>query len=214
MASDIWWWAHARPVRCAAGQVQWKSVLLLVLLVAIAVVPAARAARQGPSTDFSSYAKVRPRVFHGRNKREISSTREADLKHADLLTVGLMIDGVERLLDLRLNTDLIPVGYQQRHQEGGTYKVHTPSKVELCHYQGSIRGVPGSWAAVSTCRGLRGTIFDGENSHHVQPEEGSLESPHYLYKQSDLIANKTCGYQGTAHQVVDREHRLHKRSPR
>jgi len=52
-----------------------------------------------------------------------------DLEHADVLTVGFNVDGVERVLDLRLNTDLIPVGYQQRHQHRGTYKVHTPSKV-------------------------------------------------------------------------------------
>lgn len=52
-----------------------------------------------------------------------------DIEHADVLTVGFNVDGVERVLDLRLNTDLIPVGYQQRHQHRGTYKVHTPSKV-------------------------------------------------------------------------------------
>lgn len=52
-----------------------------------------------------------------------------DIEHADVLTVGFNVDGVERVLDLRLNTDLIPVGYQERHQHRGTYKVHTPSKV-------------------------------------------------------------------------------------
>lgn len=46
-----------------------------------------------------------------------------------MLTVGFNVDGVERVLDLRLNTDLIPVGYQQLHQHRGTYEVHTPSKV-------------------------------------------------------------------------------------
>ena len=46
-----------------------------------------------------------------------------------MLVVGLELDGVKRTLDLRLNSDLIPVGYQQRHQHQGTYKVYTPSKV-------------------------------------------------------------------------------------
>lgn len=64
---------------------------------------------------------------------------------------------------------------------------------ELCHYQGSIRGVPGSWVAVSTCNGLKGVIFDGENLHHIQPENESLDASHYLYRQSDLTANHTCG---------------------
>jgi len=52
-----------------------------------------------------------------------------DTEHADVLTVGLSVDGVERILDLRLNTDLIPVGYQQRYQRRGTYEVHSPSRV-------------------------------------------------------------------------------------
>jgi len=52
-----------------------------------------------------------------------------DTEHADVLTVGLSVDGVERMLDLRLNTDLIPVGYQQRYQRRGTYEVHSPSRV-------------------------------------------------------------------------------------
>lgn len=52
-----------------------------------------------------------------------------DVEYADVLVVGLELDGVKRTLDLRLNSDLIPIGYQQRHQHRGTYKVYTPSKV-------------------------------------------------------------------------------------
>lgn len=56
-----------------------------------------------------------------------------------MLTVAFNVDGVERVLDLRLNTDLIPVGYQQLHQHRGTYKVHTPSKVVSTVWASSIR---------------------------------------------------------------------------
>lgn len=53
-----------------------------------------------------------------------------DVEHADVLVIGFELDGVKRTLDLRLNSDLIPVGYyQQRHQHQGMYKVHTPSKI-------------------------------------------------------------------------------------
>ncbi|KYN00635.1 Disintegrin and metalloproteinase domain-containing protein 12, partial [Cyphomyrmex costatus] len=177
----------------------------------------------GPSSDFSRHTLVRPRVYHSRTKRQISSTKEnpkkfedkelealldedqSDHEHADVLTVGFNVDGVERVLDLRLNTDLIPVGYQQLHQHRGTYKVHTPSKVELCHYQGSVRDIPSSWVALSTCRGLRGVIFDGENLHYIHPEDENLDSTHYLYKHSDLTANNTCGYEDTPlHVLPDR----------
>lgn len=30
----------------------------------------------GPSSDFSGHSRVRPRVFHGRTKRQITSTKE------------------------------------------------------------------------------------------------------------------------------------------
>ncbi|KYN19797.1 Disintegrin and metalloproteinase domain-containing protein 12 [Trachymyrmex cornetzi] len=63
---------------------------------------------------------------------------------------------------------------------------------ELCHYQGSVRDVPSSWVALSTCRGLRGVIFDGENLHYIHPEDENLDSTHYLYKHSDLTTNDTC----------------------
>ncbi|XP_031843091.1 disintegrin and metalloproteinase domain-containing protein meltrin isoform X2 [Nomia melanderi] len=179
--------------------VLWKLVLVLVVVVILSGV---YAESQGPSPDFGRHALVRPRIYHGRTKRQISTTKENDIDHADVLTVGFELNGVKRILDLRLNTDLVPVGYQQRHQHEGTYKVHTPSKVELCHYQGSVRDVPGSWVALSTCRGLRGVIFDGENLHHIHPETESLDSDHYVYKHSDFIGNHTCGYEGTPHHTL------------
>ncbi|EFN89537.1 ADAM 12 [Harpegnathos saltator] len=60
---------------------------------------------------------------------------------------------------------------------------------------------------LNTRLGLRGVIFDGENLHHIHPENESLDSDHYLYKHSDLIANHTCGYEGTPHHHVSaRDH--------
>lgn len=202
MLSDFW----CLNSRCTVGAVtvQCKLVLVLVLL---AILPDVHTENHGPSPDFSRHTLVRPRIYHGRTRRQISSTKENDVEHADVLVVGLELDGVKRTLDLRLNSDLIPVGYQQRHQHQGTYKVYTPSKVELCHYQGSVRDLPGSWVALSTCRGLRGVVFDGESLHHIQPEQESLDSRHYVYKHSDLVANHTCGYEGTSHHVLDREQR-------
>ena len=202
MLSDIW--CSNSLCTVSGATVQCKLVLVLVLL---AVLPDVYTESHGPSPDFSRHTLVRPRVYHGRTRRHISSTKENDVEHADVLTVAFELDGVQRVLDLRLNTDLIPVGYQQRHQHRGTYVVHTPSKVELCHYQGSVRDVPGSWVAVSTCRGLRGVVFDGENLHHIHPEQESLDSQHYVYKHSDLVANHTCGYEGTPHHVLGYEHR-------
>lgn len=201
MASDIWCYSSSATRCLYSDSVQWKSVLVWVLLV-ITTLPAVLSQNQGPSTDFSRHQIIRPKIYHARHKREISSTKENDIEHVDVLSVHYELDGVERILDLRLNKDLIPYGYQQRHQHKGTYKVHTPTKVELCHYQGGIRDVPGSWAAISTCNGLQGVIYDGIDLHHLHPEIETLNSKHYIYKHKDLIGNRTCGYEGTPHDFL------------
>ena len=41
------------------------------------------------------------------------------------------------------------------------------SEVELCHYTGSVRGAKGSWAALSTCEGIEGVLYDGATMHHI-----------------------------------------------
>ena len=203
MPRDTWCWTF----RSTLAGVTLRCELVLILVLVVAILPDVYTESHGPSPDFSRHALVRPRIYHGRTRRQISSTKENDIEHADVLTVGFELDGVERVLDLRLNADLIPVGYQQRHQHRGGYREHTSSKDELCHYQGSVRDVPGSWVALSTCRGLRGVVFDGENLHHIHPERESLDSDHYVYKQSDLVANHSCGYEGTPHHVLGHEHR-------
>lgn len=75
-------------------------------------------------------------------------------------------------------------------------------EVELCQYQGTLRGVPESWAALSTCRkGLSGIIFDGKELHYIESasdaHDKGFDDLHFMYKHSDLVeTNKTCGYEG------------------
>ena len=77
------------------------------------------------------------------------------------------------------------------------------SEVELCHYTGSLRGAKGSWAALSTCDGIEGVLYDGATMHHIarleQPELASdLENPHYVYSEHHLKeTNHTCGFHDT-----------------
>ena len=77
------------------------------------------------------------------------------------------------------------------------------SEVELCHYTGSLRGAKGSWAALSTCDGIEGVLYDGSTMHHIarleQPELAShLENPHYVYSETHLKeTNHTCGFHDT-----------------
>ncbi|CAD6244570.1 GSCOCG00013395001-RA-CDS [Cotesia congregata] len=199
MASDIWRSSDASRTSIVSfwcsELILWRFIVLMWSLSFFVNTALARDINihHGPSVEFSAHKLVKPRLFHGRSKREIFHTRENEHKHADIITVGFEIDGVKRILDLRLNTDLIPVGFKQRTQHKGGYKTEVPDKHEICHYQGSVRGIPDSWVAISTCYGLKGVIFDGENMHHIHPEYETIESNHYLYKHSDLLNNYTCG---------------------
>ncbi|XP_017779843.1 PREDICTED: disintegrin and metalloproteinase domain-containing protein 9 isoform X2 [Nicrophorus vespilloides] len=151
-----------------------------------------------PATEFTKHALVKPRIYHGREKRQISSTREEDGGHTHHITVDYDLDGRKFVLDLRLNRDLIPKGYFQRYQQNGKHVIDKPTDdVDLCHYKGTARGLPGSWAAISTCEDrVRGVVFDGHDMHYIENDDRFED--HLLYKHSDFVggANKTCGFHG------------------
>ncbi|XP_073969535.1 uncharacterized protein isoform X3 [Rhodnius prolixus] len=178
-----------------------------------------------PSPDFARHQIIRPRVYHAREKREISSSRKekGTLEYIHDVTVVLELNGKPAIVDLSLNRELLPKNYFVKTQENGSHVVHRrdPSEIELCQYQGNIRGIPTSWAALSTCSGIRGVIHDGETLHYIEKSDTNLSDisgEHFVYKHDDLLTNNTCGYEGTPHDVMESVHRLNtanrvKRSP-
>ena len=71
--------------------------------------------------------------------------------------------------------------------QDGSSVVERPEDVELCHYQGSLRGVPSSWAAVSTCDGhVSGALFDGKQMHFVENDNNGT---HFHYREEDRVQN-------------------------
>ncbi|KAH9634883.1 hypothetical protein HF086_017182, partial [Spodoptera exigua] len=129
-----------------------------------------------PALDFNKHRLVQPTVHHGRTRREISTTRDTSGVHHPEVTVTVPIDGQDYVLDLRLNLDLVTDNHVLRYQKNGKTVLHKPKKedIDLCQYSGTVRGKPGSWVAVSTCHGVRGTIFDGERMRYIEPAEGKL----------------------------------------
>lgn len=178
--------------------------------------------RLHPSSDFRRHTIVKPRFYHGREKREISTTRpETGKEHLHDLKIEINIAGKQQVLELQLNRELLTGNYFQRHQENGMHKIHRPSKeeVELCQYQGNLQGVSNSWAAVSTCNGLRGVVFDGQELHYLEPKQNqqikNSDKSHdlgeiYHYMHSDIHEhNHSCGYEGTPHNALHNEHISH-----
>nr|XP_046225134.1 disintegrin and metalloproteinase domain-containing protein 11 isoform X3 [Oncorhynchus gorbuscha] len=96
--------------------------------------------------------------------------------------------GKSFILDLVLNHNLLSSDYVERHfdDEG------RPSQNmggEHCYYHGRLRGVPGSWVALSTCHGLRGMFSDGNFSYGIEPvlnTGGEKQNDHVVYRMADL----------------------------
>ncbi|XP_037134056.1 disintegrin and metalloproteinase domain-containing protein 11-like [Syngnathus acus] len=88
--------------------------------------------------------------------------------------------GSSFILDLELNHHLLSTDYVERHfEEDGQ-----PSQMkggEHCYYHGRLRGLPRSWVAVSTCRGLWGMFSDGNVSYGIEPAGGG-EADHVVYR--------------------------------
>ncbi|CAH1405789.1 unnamed protein product [Nezara viridula] len=117
----------------------------------------------------------------------------------------MRIDGKEQQIDLHLNKELLPKGHFLRTEHRGEPKIWRPEphETELCHYQGSIKGIADSWVALSTCDGISGVIFDGKEMKYI---EKGKDGDHLLFSHNDLKKNLTCGFEGTSHEVLENIH--------
>lgn len=76
--------------------------------------------------------------------------------------------GTSFILDLELNHNLLSTDYVERHfDEHGRPSENMGG--EHCYYHGRVRGINGSWAALSTCHGLQGMFCDGNFSYGIEP---------------------------------------------
>lgn len=194
--------------RIAWGTFQMGAVSLRLLFLAAITSLIVQSAGHLPARDFHSHRVISPRLYHGRHKREIDSTHDANEEgsHIHHLTVGWDVDGEDYILDLKLNRELIPESYFEKYHHQGRSVVNKPNKneIELCHYTGTLRDRPNSWAALSTCDGgVEGVIYDGTVMHHVQkmgqPDlVPHIENPHYMYNHDHVSENnRTCGFHDT-----------------
>ncbi|XP_039767895.1 disintegrin and metalloproteinase domain-containing protein 33-like [Ornithorhynchus anatinus] len=88
---------------------------------------------------------------------------------------------------------LLAEGYTETHYtEEGLLVTLTPNHTDHCYYHGRVRGVPGSWVALSTCAGIRGLIVLSANaSYYVEPRrppEPGRPDEHRLLRAEGLPA--------------------------
>ncbi|KAI8045595.1 hypothetical protein M5D96_001777 [Drosophila gunungcola] len=158
--------------------------------------------------EFSTHTVIRPQVQHGRTKRSLLTTLDAtDGLHTPHISLSYTHEGKRVTIDLQRNDRLLPDSHFLRYQNssggadtaGHVVRNFTKTEVDLCHYQGHIRGQPDSVVALSTCEGaLDGIVFDGRQTYFIHPHvhgKGRLQDDHYLLRQADMHpTNATCGY--------------------
>ncbi|TNN47223.1 Disintegrin and metalloproteinase domain-containing protein 11 [Liparis tanakae] len=95
-----------------------------------------------------------------RVKNDTADAQPVHLAHSSFLVEAF---GASFILDLELNHNLLSTDYVERHyDENGRLSQNMGG--EHCFYHGRVRGRPGSWAALSTCHGLRGRTFMSSRS--------------------------------------------------
>ncbi|XP_021335949.1 disintegrin and metalloproteinase domain-containing protein 11 isoform X4 [Danio rerio] len=97
--------------------------------------------------------------------------------HLAQITFLVKAFGIPFVLDLELNHDLLSSNYVERHFEKDGQSFQTLGG-EHCYYHGHVRGVPRSWAALSTCHGLQGMFSDGNFSYGIEPLHNSSDQTH------------------------------------
>nr|XP_023017141.1 zinc metalloproteinase-disintegrin-like batroxstatin-2 isoform X1 [Leptinotarsa decemlineata] len=173
------------------------------------------------SKDFHRQTLVTATIYHGRTKRHISTTLEEKGIHTKHIEINIDVDGDALTLDLTLNKKLIPEGFFHKYQKYGISETVVPNEQQtnLCEYVGKVRGKPTSWVSVSTCEGLSGVIFDGNELHYIEKDssrDSSKGFSHFLYSYSNLArSNASCGHGESngdhEHLYPNEELRRHKR---
>nr|XP_055031596.1 disintegrin and metalloproteinase domain-containing protein 9 [Misgurnus anguillicaudatus] len=157
-----------------------------------------------------NYKVVKPQLVHERWKRhsDITQTPEQET-HADSVKYSININGSERLLHLTKNTEFLSNNFVMFTQDAEmNVKVHTEKPV-LCHYQGYVEGYEDSLVALSTCDGLRGVIFLGNESYGVEPVPHSQANEHLLFLLKDNRPDPfVCGLANDISQSEDHSQQL------
>ncbi|XP_019739156.1 disintegrin and metalloproteinase domain-containing protein 11-like isoform X2 [Hippocampus comes] len=127
-------------------------------------------------------------LLHSRLDTRVQNlSRAAQPVHLARSSFRVEAFGSSFILDLELNHHLLSTDYVERHfEEDGQ-----PSQIkggEHCYYHGRVRGLPQSWVAVSTCRGLWGMFSDGNVSYGIEPA-ATGEADHVVYRmpRADLL---------------------------
>uniref|UniRef100_A0A3B1JYH8 ADAM metallopeptidase domain 9b n=1 Tax=Astyanax mexicanus TaxID=7994 RepID=A0A3B1JYH8_ASTMX len=139
------------------------------------------------TSKLSSYQIVTPQLVPGRWKRHENGTQtNREYDHADHITYSIEIDNVVHYLHLTKNKDFLSPDFavvsHDVHKKSARRHTEKPAS---CHYNGWVEGRKDSLVALSTCDGLRGVIFIGDENYALEPALHSTTNEHLLYPLKD-----------------------------
>lgn len=157
------------------------------------------------SSDYHSIASKRASAYQFFKPTTLSSTQPpviADFScHPAAITLLLELELAEDIiLNLELNEDLLNSQFEFLHQDGDTDRLipHTDTLTH-CYYHGYVDNHrEDSRIALSTCDGIRGSIFVSGEYLYLEPV---LDS-HIIYRHEDGLPKlvKTCGSVSVLHE--------------
>ncbi|KAM9807170.1 disintegrin and metalloproteinase domain-containing protein 22 isoform 3-T3 [Syngnathus typhle] len=121
---------------------------------------------------------------HELSTRVTGSPGSTQVNHVAQASFQVEAFGRKFTLDVELNHDLLSSEYVEKHLSAKGKTVVTAGG-EHCYYQGKVRDIPHSFAALSTCHGLHGMFFDGNHTYLIEPGGaggGNHSDVHLIYK--------------------------------
>ncbi|XP_037547052.1 disintegrin and metalloproteinase domain-containing protein 9 [Nematolebias whitei] len=147
----------------------------------------------GFRSTLSRYSIVKPQVIH-RWTRSINRQTQSE-KYEDRISYEININNRRHILHLKQNRDFLhPNFIQYSRDASGNYSSLYPKLHVHCYYHGNVDGYENSMVALSTCSGLRGVIFLGNETFGLEPVAQTATNEHLLYLLEDSQSEPvTCG---------------------
>uniref|UniRef100_A0A6P8I559 Zinc metalloproteinase-disintegrin-like atrase-A n=1 Tax=Actinia tenebrosa TaxID=6105 RepID=A0A6P8I559_ACTTE len=179
-------------------------IVFVVLLALVLRIAGFRSDRQHfPDEFLENYEVVHlKRVLDDGRYRRSADPLSTVYKNGHQEEISFSVEGFGRrfVLQLSRNRGLLPKGSRHSFVSSKGILTSQPFKsIDNCYYHGTIKGLPKSSVAISTCGGIEGLIFDGNERFYIQPSEEirntTHANPHIMFKMSDLKLPKVkCGH--------------------
>ncbi|KAJ8264449.1 hypothetical protein GJAV_G00149290 [Gymnothorax javanicus] len=165
----------------------WDQFLILYLTVCFATGIKITGLFQEQTSKFASSEVVIPRIVQDRSRRAAkANVNSKEEPIPEILVYSLSIEDKDHFLHLRQNRDFVAKTFvQNSHGAKGTLVTTYPKVPAGCHYHGHVEGHEDSLVALSTCTGLRGVIFIGNQSYGLEPAVHSTTFEHLLIPLRD-----------------------------